>query len=309
MNGIINLLKPPGMTSNDAVVWLRKLCGTKKCGHGGTLDPAACGVLPVLVGNATKLFDLMLMHEKQYTATVRFGLTTDTLDAEGQVTAQDDRYPDPAKWEEALAAYTGVIRQIPPLYSAIRIGGVHAYKLARKGVQAQVPEREVNILSLETLSWRDERTVTIRIVCSSGTYIRTLISDLAGECGCYAYLAQLTRERSGMFDIRDAVTVEELLRASEEGRIADLAVPLDQVLADYPVLTVKEAERTHAVNGAPLDRNAFMEEYEDDRMYRIKTGENELISLSKTGGDGRIRPQIMLFSGSIQARKTEGGKR
>jgi len=307
LNGVINLLKPPGMTSNDAVVWARRMCGTRKCGHGGTLDPAACGVLPVLVGNATKLFDLMLGHEKTYVATVRFGQTTDTLDAEGAVTAQSDVLPEREAWEEALKRFTGTVRQIPPLYSAVRVNGVHAYQLARKGAQAEVPQRDVTVFSVRTLAWRDERTVTIRVRCSSGTYIRTLVSDLAWECGCIAYLAQLTREQSGMFRLQDAVTVEQILRAQENGTVETLLVPTQEVLGEYGILTVRNAALIRAVNGGSLDRTAILEDYESNRMYQIHTEDHQLISLSTAQTDGTIRPQIMLFSGKTAARETEGG--
>ena len=300
------MLKPPGMTSNDAVVWARRMCGTRKCGHGGTLDPAACGVLPVLVGNATKLFDLMLGHEKTYVATVRFGLATDTLDAEGAVTAQDGVLPRREAWERALTRFTGTVRQIPPLYSAVRVNGVHAYQLARRGAQAEIPEREVTVYSIQTLAWRDSGTVTVRIRCSSGTYIRTLISDLAEECGCLAYLAQLTREQSGMFRLQDAVTVEQILRAQEEGTVEALLVPTREVLGEYGILTVRDADRIRAVNGGSLDRTAILEDYESNRTYQIHTEDHQLISLSTALTDGTIRPQIMLFSGET-ARKTEGG--
>ena len=307
MNGVINLLKPPGMTSNDAVVWAKRMCGTRKCGHGGTLDPAACGVLPILVGNATKLFDLMLGHEKTYIATVRFGQTTDTLDAEGEMIAENDAVPERETWEKALETFTGTVRQIPPLYSAVRIGGVHAYQLARKGADAQIPEREVRIFSIETIAWRDARTVTIRIRCSSGTYIRTLVRDLAQECGCIAYLAQLTREQSGMFRLSQSVTVEQILRAFEAGTVETLLVPTRKVLEEFPALTVRENAVIRAVNGGPLDRTAIVEDYEVNRLYQVCTGDQLLISLSKADADGTVRPQIMLFSGSASVRKTEGG--
>ena len=296
MNGVINFLKPPGMTSSDAVVWLRWVLGTRKCGHGGTLDPAACGVLPVLVGQGTKLFDRMLGHEKTYAATLRFGAATDTLDAQGPVTARTDAIPTRETLQSVLPKFTGQIEQIPPLYSAIRIDGRHAYELARNGKDAEVPRRTVTIHEIGNHVWMDEKTVTIRVRCSSGTYIRTLAADVARECGSLAYLSALTREMSGDLSIDDAWRVEELLKLKEDGRIAEAVTPMDELLRDVPACHVAEEALTRAVNGAAIpfsqtDKKTFAA----GESVRLLTPQNDLIGICRAEDDERLHMSTMLY--------------
>ena len=296
MNGVVNFLKPPGMTSSDAVVWLRWVLGTRKCGHGGTLDPAACGVLPVLVGQGTKLFDRMLGHEKTYAATLRFGAATDTLDAQGTVTARTDAIPTKETLLSVLPKFAGQIEQIPPLYSAIRIDGRHAYELARNGKEAEVPKRTVTIREIGNPVWMDEKTATIRVRCSSGTYIRTLAADIARECGSLAYLSALTREKSGDLSIDDAWRVEELLKLKESGRIAEAVTPMDELLRDIPACRVTEEALTRAVNGAAIpfsqtDKKAFAA----GESVRLLTPQSDLIGICRAEDDERLHMKTMLY--------------
>ena len=296
MNGVVNFLKPPGMTSSDAVVWLRWVLGTRKCGHGGTLDPAACGVLPVLVGQGTKLFDRMLGHEKTYAATLRFGAATDTLDAQGSVTARTDAIPTKETLLSVLPKFSGQIEQIPPLYSAIRIDGRHAYELARNGKEAEVPKRTVTIHEIGNPVWMDEKTATIRVRCSSGTYIRTLATDIARECGSLAYLSALTREKSGDLSIDDAWRVEELTELKESGRIADAVTPMDELLRDIPACRVAEEALTRAVNGAAIpfsqtDKKTFVV----GESVRLLTPQNDLIGICRAEDDERLHMKTMLY--------------
>ncbi|MBP3371817.1 MAG: tRNA pseudouridine(55) synthase TruB [Clostridia bacterium] len=294
MNGAVNFLKPPGMTSSDAVVWLRWVLQKKKCGHGGTLDPAACGVLPVLVGQGTKLFDRMLAHEKTYAATIRFGTATDTLDAEGVVTDVTDVVPTDAQLRLAMQDFVGEISQIPPQYSAVRVDGKHAYALARGGKQADIPARKVTIHKLSEPVWVDEKTVTIRVTCSSGTYIRTLAADIAESCGSLGYLTALTREQSGVFSIENAVTVEQLLKAREEGSVSQYVTSVEDLLCDLPKCHILPSAYKRAVNGATLRQEELQEEFSMGEC-RLYTPDDQLICLANLGEDHMIRPQIMLL--------------
>ena len=296
MNGVVNFLKPPGMTSSDAVVWLRWVLGTRKCGHGGTLDPAACGVLPVLVGQGTKLFDRMLGHEKTYAATLRFGAATDTLDAQGKVTARTDAIPTREEFQSVLPKFTGQIEQIPPLYSAIRIDGRHAYELARNGKEPEVPKRTVTIHEIGDPVWMDEKTVTIRVRCSSGTYIRTLAADIARECGSLAYLSALTREMSGDLSIDDAWRVEELLKLKEDGRIAEAVTPMDELLRDIPACHVTEEALTRAVNGAAIPfSQTDQKTFAAGESARLLTPQGDLIGICRAEDDERLHMSTMLY--------------
>ena len=295
MNGAVNFLKPPGMTSSDAVVWLRWVLQKKKCGHGGTLDPAACGVLPVLVGQGTKLFDRMLNHQKTYAATIRFGTATDTLDAEGVITDTTSVIPNDAQLRAAMTHFVGEIQQIPPQYSAVRVDGKHAYALARGGKQADIPARTVTIHDLSEPIWVDEKTVTVRVTCSSGTYIRTLAADIAQACGSLGYLTALTREASGVFSIENAVTVEELLAAREAGDVAKYVTPVEDLLCDLPKRYVAESALKRAVNGAALKMGEISEGEFLSNECRLYTPQDQLICVAKLGEDQLIRPQIMLL--------------
>ena len=215
MTGIVNLMKPSGMTSFSAAASVRRALGVKKCGHGGTLDPEATGVLPVLIGKATRLSDYFLTFHKTYEAKLRFGVLTDTGDVWGNVI---DRHTDAQRailgeltadgFSRALSDFTGAVSQIPPAYSALKIGGVPAYKLARKGESPELHARTVNIYSIDTVSFdRDAGEAVIRVECGRGTYIRTLCEDIAASLGLFGTMASLVRISYGPLDISQSVEV------------------------------------------------------------------------------------------------------
>lgn len=226
MDGFINILKPVGATASDVVVCAKHVLH-EKCGHLGTLDPGAAGVLPIAVGRATKLFDFLTDKKKRYRAYFTFGKTTDTLDSYGKVSASGI-VPSEAQLNKALELLQGKISQMPPAYSAISVGGVRAYKLARSGAEPILRQREVTIFSFELLRRHSESTFVFDIVCSAGTYIRSLARDLAALCGTVAYMSCLIRLSSGCFDIADAVTLDEL-RENKEKCLLGLTYPLADV--------------------------------------------------------------------------------
>ena len=239
--GLLNLYKPPGPTSHDLVAWVRRGTGVKKVGHAGTLDPAAAGVLVLCLGPATRLSEYLMGSPKTYVAHVHFGVETDTYDAGGAITAQDSRPVMRAEIEAALDRFRGEIRQVPPMYSAIKHGGRKLYEMARTGQTVERVARAVTISRLVLTAW-EPPVATLEIDCSSGTYVRSLAHDLGQAVGVGAHLAALERTASGSFAAVDAVPWEVFRAAMEAGTWAEYLIPPDCALAAFPALHL-DAER------------------------------------------------------------------
>ena len=202
--GFLNVHKPVGMTSHDVVSVVRRALGVRRVGHAGTLDPGASGVLPVAVGKATRLIEYITDTDKEYEAVVEFGYETDSGDLDGQIVARSDAPPpEQETLRKACAAFEGVIDQVPPMHSALKINGKKLCNLARQGIVVERPVRQITIHALELLAY-DGVKARLRIVCSKGTYIRSLAHDLGLQLGCFAHVEQLRRTRSGPFDIDQA---------------------------------------------------------------------------------------------------------
>ena len=227
MNGFINVLKPVGATASDVVVCVKHVLHEKKVGHLGTLDPGASGVLPVAIGQGTKLFNFLTNKVKYYRAFFTFGVTTDTLDSYGEVTERCDVLPTREQLVSVLKQFEGVLEQAPPAYSAISVGGVRAYELARKGVDVVLKTRNVEVYSFELVEEKSPDTFVVDIKCSGGPYIRSLARDVANACGTVGYMSALIRLKSGCFDISDAVTLDEIREKKDE-----CVLPLDYPLYD-----------------------------------------------------------------------------
>lgn len=228
MNGFINVLKPVGATASDVVVCLKHILH-EKAGHLGTLDPGASGVLPVAIGQATRLFDFLTDKVKVYRAFFTFGKTTDTLDSYGQVTVVS-RVPALQEVLQALPKLTGEIQQLPPAYSAISVNGVRSYKLARQGEEVQLKRRPVTVYEFTFLRQVSQDTFVFDVKCSAGTYIRSLARDLAELCNTVGYMSGLIRLQSGVFDISDALTLDEV-RERGSGCVLNVSYPLADVLS------------------------------------------------------------------------------
>ena len=256
MNGFLNINKPAGMSSAAVVGVIRRLTGEKRVGHAGTLDPAAAGVLPVMVGKATRLFDYLTEKEKEYITVVSFGQSTDTQDFTGAVTETGDRYPDREAVEAQLPRLTGDIRQKPSMYSAIKVDGKRLYALARKGEQAEVPERTVHVERIELLREMPDHGFELRVTCGKGTYIRTICHDLGQLCGCPAHMRSLIRTRSGIFSIETALTIESARELAQEGKLAEKLIPPDAPLMAMARTDVPERMEKLILAGAhlPLER-------------------------------------------------------
>ena len=268
MNGIINFLKPPGMSSNGAVGFFKKTLNYKKIGHAGTLDPGACGVLVVLVGKATKLSDRLMNGDKEYIGQITFGIKTDTQDSYGVVLDKDDKIIDQKALAGVLGQFIGQIQQTPSRFSAIKINGKKAYQLARKGQDFKIKSREITIYSLEILRHIEKNTFLLKVRCSKGTYIRALFEDIGTKLDTVSYMSFLQRTQSGSFFAKDGFTCEEIKALTEEKKFDTFIKGFDHVLADMPRLDVIISDFKKISNGLP-STIANKEKENADGQYRV----------------------------------------
>ena len=293
-DGFLNLLKPPGMTSHDVVAVVRRQLGAKRVGHLGTLDPAAAGVLPISLGRATRLFQHAAGPDKAYRAEVVFGVTTDTLDAEGRITAQTDASRLTAQAvSRTLPRFLGEISQRPPAYSAVHVGGVRLHELARRGAPAPAPERRVRISDLELVSFQSSEppAALLDVVCSPGTYIRSLAADLGQALGCGAYLGFLVRTRAGRFELSEAVTLEELSAADEAGELGGCLLAPDWPLSHLPAVTLEARhERVFLHGGRVLTQS------QPEALARVYGSARRFLGLGEVVSGGQLRPTLVLAS-------------
>lgn len=246
--GIVNVLKPPGMTSHDVVSFMRRIYGVKRIGHAGTLDPAAAGVLPVFIGPAARLIEYATDADKAYRAELTFGYATDTADDTGAVIARagEDRRPDTAAIEAALQSFTGHSEQIPPMHSAVKIGGKKLYELAREGVEIERQPRRVFIAAIKLVKVWDDK-ILFDVTCSKGTYIRSLCADIGAKTGCPAVMSFLVRTRVGPFLLAEAHTLEEIAAAPPR-----VLLPPDFAVRHLPVATLEAAQHKAFANGVAV---------------------------------------------------------
>jgi tRNA pseudouridine55 synthase len=236
MDGIIIVNKPANWTSFDVVAKIRNLSGVKKVGHSGTLDPIATGVLPIFLGKATKLVQFFIGGDKGYMAEMVLGIKTDTLDAAGEVTDESEVQCKLAVIESTLNKYLGEIEQIPPMHSAIKVNGKRLYKLARKGITIERQPRKVKIIKIELLNYVKGKNpkVTFEVICSKGTYIRQLVSDIGDDLGCGAHLSKLMRTYAHPFHVTQAVKMETIVTLAKVGRLHSIVLPIDSMLDSTP---------------------------------------------------------------------------
>lgn len=249
-NGILNLYKPSGITSHDAVNIVRKVYNTKKVGHTGTLDPMACGVLPILVGNAVKASEYVMMGDKHYIAGMRFGISTDTDDITGTVTEESVVRPSDDDLRTALASFKGSSMQKPPMYSAIKKDGKKLYELARAGVEIEIESRPIEIYSIDLLSYNGEEAL-IDVRCSKGTYIRSLVRDIAEACSAKAAMSFLERVETHGFTKDNSISVDDLKNTDSE-KLSDLLYPVENIFPDAEKVYLSEFYSRLAKNGAEI---------------------------------------------------------
>ena len=250
-SGILVFDKPQGFTSHDVVAKLRGILRTRKIGHGGTLDPMATGVLPIFVGGATKASDYAAAQDKTYEAGFTLGFSTDTQDTTGTVIERSDRRVTLDEVRDALEGFRGAQKQIPPMYSAIKIDGQKLYDLARKGKEVERPARDITILDIALLDFDEQaQKGAFRVTCSKGTYVRTIVHDLGQKLGTCAAMHALTRIRSGVYTLAQAVTFETVERARDDGTLGRLFQPTDSLFADDPAVRLTAEGRDRALRGA-----------------------------------------------------------
>lgn len=275
INGVINVYKEKGYTSHDVVAKLRGILKIKKIGHTGTLDPDAEGVLPVCIGNATKLCDFLTEKDKEYIAELILGKQTDTQDISGAVQYESDKYQDIPleEIEKIILSFTGEYNQIPPMYSAVKVNGKKLYELARNGIEIERKSRKVYIhkIMIETINLP---VIRIRVGCSKGTYIRTLCNDIGIKLGTYGCMGALLRTKSGKFSLENSVRLDRIKEMADSGTLSESGIIMrtDEILSDYPRLLIKDKYENLLLNGNVLTWKMFLEtecKKEDGMMYRI----------------------------------------
>ncbi len=303
IDGILIVDKPEGLTSHDVVARLRRILKTKRIGHTGTLDPFATGVLVMLVGKATRLAQFLDKDKKEYEATIRFGFETDTGDGTGElrITNYELRNVSDGEIENVLTSFRGEIEQTPPMYSAKKVDGQKLYELARKGIEIERKAVKVTIYEIEKMEngkWKMENEntfdVKIRVVCSAGTYIRTLAEDIGKKLKIGAHLAALRRTRAGQFDLSKAVTIEELEEIVSKDKLGEVLTSMSDALAHLPKVVLNEIEIKNTKNGKKLKfENTEVENNQTVRM--IDEAEN-LIAVGFYDEEQKsIQPRIVVI--------------
>ncbi len=296
MDGILNINKPTGMTSHDVVGKVRKLLSQRRVGHAGTLDPAASGVLPVCVGQATRVAEYLSESGKAYRATLVFGIVTDTYDAEGAVVQETDASALTRQQIEAmLPSFLGSQMQVPPRYSAIKLAGQPAYKRARAGEEIMLDARPITISRLEIVDWQPP-ALTLDIECSKGTYIRSLAYDLGKRSGYGAFLRNLVRTRSGPFVLSESITLEQVAEAVERGEVWRYLHAPEKALeyARALVLDIETAERVghgNAFSGAPEQAGVNARE-----LARVYDQEGRFLAVAAWDADRSMWQPVKVFA-------------
>ncbi len=288
--GIIPIDKPCGMTSHDVVFKMRKLYGTKKTGHTGTLDPMATGVLVVLIGRAAKAAEYLTYDSKTYRATLRLGITTDTEDTSGTVLSTCDKIPDKDEVFRVISSFEGDIMQTPPMYSALKVGGEKLVDLARRGIEIERESRQVHIDSIKA-EYISDSEYSLDVTCSKGTYIRTLCADIGKKLGCGGVMSSLRRTVCGEFSLDKAYTLESLEQMTYEQRLSAL-LPTEDVFSSYPKCTLDGFMLKLCRDGAEIYQNKIKTSFPDGSYVRLydKDGFFALGKVSEFESGSAIKP-------------------
>lgn len=280
MNGIINIYKEEDFTSFDVVAKLRGILKQKKIGHTGTLDPKAQGVLPVCLGKATKVCDLLTDKDKEYEAVLLLGITTDTQDMTGEVLSESPVTCTEEEVRAAIESFVGEYDQIPPMYSALKVNGQKLCNLARAGIEVERKARRIHIYGIEILSLELPR-VRMRVSCSKGTYIRTLCQDIGEKLSCGGCMESLLRTRVAEFTLQEAHKLKELEQAAKEGRIEEYIKPVDSVFMQYPSVVIRREYAKLLYNGNRLPKEACLEwdESRAKKTFRVYDEDKQFIGI------------------------------
>lgn len=299
-NGVLNIYKEKNFTSHDVVAKLRGILKQKKIGHTGTLDPNACGVLPVCLGKATRLCDLLTNKDKIYDTILLLGTQTDTQDIYGKVLNKTEldiiKKINPKDIEEVIYSFVGNYSQIPPMYSAIKINGKRCYELARAGIEVERTPRRVDIISIEIVSMELPR-INLRVQCSKGTYIRTLCHDIGMKLGCGACMEELLRTKVERFTLENSISLSTVEMLVNTNKINDVIIPIDEMFSQYPKVIVLEEYNKLLYNGNALTIEcigAFEEEYLNTNI-RVYDENNTFVALYKYDENNHILKNVKMF--------------
>lgn len=268
MNGIINIYKPSGMTSFDVIAFLRKLLKIKKIGHCGTLDPGAEGVLVVCIGKATKVIEYLISDDKIYRAELTLGISTDTQDSFGKVLSSKEVLLSEDETRKAVNSFVGISTQIPPMYSAIKVGGKKLYELARKGQVVEREPRKIHIYSIDILKI-EKNKVTFDVKCSKGTYIRTLCSDIGDKLQVGGYMSSLIRIRSGDFESQASFSLESLEKLVQANQFHKALIKPDEALKSFDKIFIDAEEEKKFINGAKISFQEVLQKTNKVRVYNM----------------------------------------
>ena len=289
MNGVIVISKPAGMTSHDVVNRVRRILGEKSIGHLGTLDPMATGVLPLVAGRMTRLAQFYTSSDKSYEGEIRFGFATDTYDADGeQVGDACDVQVTLEQVREAAREFVGVIQQMPPAYSAKKIGGVPAYKLARKNKEVELKAVEVEVKAFEIVGVEGDRA-RFRVDVSSGTYVRSIAHELGQKLKVGAHLSALTRTKSGEFRIEDAVRLEELGESVQQGTVEQRFIHLRRILPEFPCVTADEENASKIRHGRAVN----LPELSKAKLVKVFVNQSQMIAIASRVAGSLFHPKVV----------------
>ena len=292
-HGIINVYKEAGFTSHDVVAKLRGICKQKKIGHTGTLDPDAVGVLPVCLGNGTRLCDMLTDRNKEYVADFRLGLTTDTQDISGKVLAEKEVLASAKEVREAVLSFQGEIMQVPPMFSALKVGGKKLCDLARAGKEVERAPRPITIYSIDILEEKYP-DYTIRVSCSKGTYIRTLCHDIGQALGCGAVMTSLERTRVGEFRVEESFPLEKLQFLADEGRLSEAVIPVEEMFRQLPAVKAMEEDFKVLKNGNQLKPKAVWG-CGPEQEYRVYSHEDVFFGIYRYDEERGLLVPVKMF--------------
>jgi tRNA pseudouridine55 synthase len=301
LNGILLIDKPHGMTSNQVLQRAKRIFQACKAGHTGSLDPIATGLLPLCFGEATKVSQFMLDADKQYWVRIKLGEATTTYDIEGEVVSSGVVNVDRRQIEKALKFFTGTISQLPPMYSAVKQGGQALYKLAREGKEVERNPREVTVYRIDLLDF-DGEYLELEILCSKGTYVRSIAHDLGQELGCGAHVVELRRLGVGDFRIDEAVDLEDIENLQSPEEVERLLLPVDEALLGLPDVTLTSLATHYLLQGQPVTARHGQE----PGLVRLYNEENAFLGMGEVLDDGRVAPKRLMCVGGQPGAQESG---
>lgn len=297
-DGILNIYKEKGYTSHDVVAIVRKKLNTKKVGHTGTLDPEAEGVLPVCIGKATKVANYITDTTKTYIATITLGISTDTQDHTGKIIEEKKVTVTDEEKKEAIRSFIGEYNQIPPMYSALKVNGKKLYELARAGQEIKRQPRKIHIFNINILNLKGN-DIDIEVVCSKGTYIRTLCSDIGDKLGCGAHMSKLVRTKSSIFNIEESIKLEAIDYYVKEGRLDTILTKIEEVFNQYNQLIISSDYNKYLFNGNKLDEKFVLNKIKLDKKdkYRVYDENKNFIGIYEVinNEDSNLLKPIKIF--------------